>query len=76
MNKKIDWKRKLTSRKLWVSIAGFVAGLVIIFGGKQETADKITGSIMSCAAVIGYAIGEGLVDAAAVDSKKGGDNDE
>ena len=67
---KIDWKRKLTSRKLWVSLAGFVAGLVIIFGGQQETADKITGAIMSCASVIGYAIGEGLVDAAAVDSKE------
>lgn len=76
MKNKIDWKRKLTSRKLWVSIAGFVAGLVVIFGGKQETADKITGSIMSCAAVIGYAIGEGLVDAAAVENKKDGDEDE
>lgn len=59
---KIDWKRKLTSRKLWVSLAGFVAGLVIIFGGSQDTADKITGAIMSGAAVIGYAIGEGLAD--------------
>ena len=59
---KIDWKRKLTSRKLWVSLAGFVAGLVVIFGGSQDTADKITGAIMSGAAVIGYAIGEGLAD--------------
>lgn len=59
---KIDWKRKLTSRKLWVALAGFVAGLVIIFGGSQDTADKITGAIMSGAAVIGYAIGEGLAD--------------
>ena len=75
MNNKIDWKRKLTSRKLWISLAGFVAGLVVIFGGKQETADKITGSIMSCAAVIGYAIGEGLVDAAAVEKKEESDDD-
>lgn len=59
---KIDWKRKLTSRKLWVALAGFVAGLIIIFGGSQDTADKITGAIMSGAAVIGYAIGEGLAD--------------
>ena len=59
---KIDWKRKLTSRKLWISIAGFVTGLIIIFGGSQETADKISGSIMSGAAVIGYVIGEGLAD--------------
>ncbi len=41
---KIDWKRKLTSQKLWVSVGGFVAGLVIIFGGSQDNADKISGS--------------------------------
>ncbi len=61
---KIDWKRKLTSRKLWVSVAGFVTGLVVIFGGSQDNADKISGSIMSGAAVVGYVLGEGLTDAA------------
>lgn len=59
---KIDWKRKLTSRKFWISIAGFVAGMIVIFGGSQETADKISGSIMSAAAVVGYVVGEGLAD--------------
>ena len=59
---KIDWKRKLTSRKFWISIAGFVAGMIVIFGGSQDTADKISGSIMSGAAVIGYVVGEGLAD--------------
>ena len=58
----IDWKRKLTSRKLWVSVAGFVAGLIVIFGGSQDSADKISGAILSGAAVVGYVLGEGLVD--------------
>lgn len=61
----IDWKRKLTSRKFWVSLAGFAAGLVVIFGGSQETADKISGSLLSGAAAISYIIGEGLTDSAA-----------
>ncbi len=61
---KIDWKRKLTSRKLWVAIAGFVAGLIVLGNGTQETADKISGSILSGAAVVGYIVGEGLTDAA------------
>ena len=69
---KIEWKRKLTSRKLWVSLAGFVAGLIVIFGGTQETADKITGAIMSGAAVVGYVLGEGLAD----NGNKGGGSDE
>lgn len=60
----IDWKRKLTSRKLWVAVAGFVAGLIVIFGGSQADADKISGAILSGAAVVGYIFGEGLTDAA------------
>ena len=69
---KIDWKRKLTSRKLWVSLAGFVAGLIVIFGGSQENADKVSGAILSGAAVVGYVLGEGLADG----GNKGGSSDE
>lgn len=60
----IDWRKKLTSRKFWVSLAGFAAGLVVIFGGTKETADKISGSLLSGAAVISYIIGEGMTDSA------------
>ena len=67
---KIDWKRKLTSRKLWVSVAGFVAGIVVIFGGQQETADKVSGAILSGAAVVGYVLGEGLADGANTGNNK------
>lgn len=57
-----DIVRKLTSRKLWMSIALFVSGLILAFGGRQETADTVTGCIMQGAAVLGYIIAEGLVD--------------
>lgn len=59
---KIDWKRKLTSRKLWMAVAGFAAGLIVAFGGSENTANTVSGCIMSGAAVIAYAIGEGLAD--------------
>lgn len=59
---KIDWKRKLTSRKLWVAVAGFVAGLIVAFGGDSEVAETVSGCIMSGASVIAYIIGEGLAD--------------
>ena len=62
MDTKIDWKRKLTSRKLWLSVAGFVTGLIIAFGGSEERANTVSGCIMSGAAVIAYTIGEGLAD--------------
>ena len=60
----IDWKRKLTSRKLWAALAEFIGMLVVAFGVAQETAVQITAIIMAGAAVIAYIIGEGLVDAA------------
>lgn len=72
---KIDWKRKLTSRKLWVALAGFIAGLIVAFGGAQETADKVSGSILSGAAVVGYIVGEGLTDAANKGSSDGEDGE-
>lgn len=62
----IDWKRKLTSRKFWAALAQFVTGLIIAFGGTQETAVQVTALIMSGAAVVAYIIGEGLIDAANV----------
>lgn len=61
-NNKIDWKRKLTSRKFWVAIAGFVTGIILAFGGTQSTADTTSGVIMAGAAVVAYVIGEGLAD--------------
>ena len=60
---KIDWKRKLTSRKLWVSIAAFVSLLMVAPGCSENEAAQVSALIMAGATVIGYVIGEGLVDA-------------
>ena len=73
---KIDWKKKLTSRKLWMALAGFVSGLIIAFRGSAELAETISGCIMSGASVIAYLVGEGLTDAAAVDKGKKDNSDE
>lgn len=56
--------RKLTSRKLWVAIAGFVSGLIVAFDGDAETAETISGLILQGASVLGYLIAEGLADSA------------
>lgn len=61
---KIDWKRKLTSRKLWVAVVGLATGLIVALGGSEETAQTVSGCIMSTASVIAYIVGEGLSDAA------------
>lgn len=61
---KVDWKRKLTSRKFWVAIAGFVSGCIVAFGGDSGTAETVMGLIMQGAVVVAYIIGEGLADSA------------
>lgn len=59
---RIDWKRKLTSRKLWVAVAGFITGTVVLFtaGATEET---ISGCVMALGSVVAYIVGEGLTDA-------------
>ena len=60
---KIDWKRKLTSRKLWMAVCLFVSGIFTATGHKEEGV-VVAGLIMQGAAVVAYIIGEGLTDAA------------
>lgn len=57
-----NWKRKLTSRKFWVSIASFTTMLLIYFGKSESEAAQVAALIMAGATVIGYVIGEGLAD--------------
>ena len=82
---KIDWKRKLTSRKFWMAVASFVSMLVIAFGGTQEASSQVTAIIIAGATVVAYIIGEGLTDQSflssvgteyLVDSLKDADHDE
>lgn len=60
--KNIDWKRKLTSRKLWLSVASFVSMMIVACGGTENEGAQIAALIMAGATIIGYAIGEGLAD--------------
>lgn len=63
---KQDIIRKLTSRKLWVAVAGFVSGLIVAFDGDAETAETVSGLILQGAAVVAYLVAEGLADSANV----------
>lgn len=63
---KISWNdivRKLTSRKLWLAIAGFVGGILLHKGTDAGSIESIVSLITMGGSVIAYIIGEGLVDA-------------
>lgn len=62
--KGINWKRKLASRKLWVSVCSFASLLIMAAGGTENEAAQAASVIMAGATVVGYVVGEGLADAA------------
>lgn len=64
----MDWKRKLTSRKFWAAVAGFVGGIMTAFKLDDSVITQVTAIIMAGASVVAYIIGEGLADAAGAES--------
>ena len=68
--KKINWVRKLTSRKLWTAVASFVSMMIVATGGAENTATQVTALIMAGASVVAYIIGEGLTDERALRTRQ------
>lgn len=68
MMKEINWKRKLTSRKFWAAVVGFATPLMTMLNVSDNTAVQVTALIMSGGALIAYIIGEGLTDAANIET--------
>ena len=60
---KVDWKQKLTSRKFWAAVVGFITPILIVFNVPNLTIEQVSVIIMSGATLIAYIIGEGIVDA-------------
>ena len=62
----IDWKTKLTSRKFWVAVVGFVVPLLVAFGMTDNQAAEVASIIIAGANMIAYIIGEGMVDSSRI----------
>lgn len=69
--KNINWARKLTSRKFWAAVVGFVTPTLVAAGASNNTVTQVTAIIMGGATLIAYIIGEGMTDAA---NAGGGEN--
>lgn len=59
---KIDWKRKLTSRKFWALVAGLVIGIVVYTQSPDKSPEKLAGVITAAGSIIAYIFGEGIAD--------------
>lgn len=62
----MDWKQKLSSRKLWACVAGVAMGAAMIFGLDQEIIGTVSGALMSVVSLVVYIVTEGKIDAQAV----------
>ena len=69
--KKINWARKLTSRKFWAAVVGFATPIMTVAKVPDNTIVQVTAIIMAGGTLIAYIIGEGMTDAASVENQKG-----
>lgn len=60
----MDWKRKLSSRKMWAAIIGVILSVMVMFGASEDDKNKVTGLITACSTLVIYILSEGSVDSA------------
>lgn len=65
---KINWKQKLASRKFWAAVIGFITAILVVFKVDNLTIEQVVSVISAASILIAYIIGEGMVDAARIDS--------
>lgn len=58
--------RKLSSRKLWLAIAGVATGIAMVLGADSTDIQTVAGAITSLVSVITYIVTEGKIDAESV----------
>ena len=65
---KIDWKRKLSSRKFWAAVSGVVISAMVAFNANAESQEKVAGVITATGTLAIYMLAEGSTDKAALNS--------
>lgn len=71
----INWKRKLSSRKFWSSLIGFITAILYLFNVAEATIEQVTAIIMAGASLIAYILAEGWVDASRESSEQNQETD-
>ena len=60
--RKEDLIRKLTSRKFWVAVVGFITALLVAFKVDSGSVEQMTAIVMSFGSLIAYIFAEGWAD--------------
>ena len=65
-----DWRRKLTSRKFWAAVAGFISAMLAALKIDSLTIEQVLAVVSACGVLIAYIVGEGMTDAANAGAKE------
>lgn len=60
---KIDWRRKLSSRKFWAALIGFITAILVAINFTEAEIAQITAIVSAFATLIIYILTEGKIDA-------------
>ncbi|MMZ65846.1 hypothetical protein D1872_282810 [compost metagenome] len=61
--KKIDWARKLSSRKFWALLAALATSVLAAAGAGENVTLQVTGVIGAVGSCVAYMLAEGAADA-------------
>ena len=64
---KIDWKKKLSSRKFWAAASALICALCVLFGVDNFTVEKLTATVTALGVLAAYIFTEGYIDAKSMD---------
>ena len=59
----INWKQKLSSRKFWAAMIGFVSAILVACNFSELTVQQVTAVLTAGGVLIAYILGESYVDA-------------
>ncbi len=65
----INWKQKLTSRKFWAAVVGFVTAILVAFNIPDMEIEQVVGIIGATSTLIAYILAEGFVDAKRIETE-------
>lgn len=65
---KINWKQKLSSRKFWAALIGFISAILTAVGISNISTEQVIAVVSAASVLIAYIISEGFVDANRNDS--------
>nr|DAJ22305.1 MAG TPA: holin [Siphoviridae sp. ctYuc6] len=70
-----NMRRKLTSRKFWLAVAGLVTSVMLFRGSTQNDTAQVAAIIMGAGSIVTYVFGESLIDSARVGKENESESD-